>query len=282
MYEKLLSDTFPGFLSIRNEKHQIIYLNDNFKNWIRQFTDIDPLGKTNVELSKIVPQNVADTFMQCHDGSLDLYSSMESGQGLKKVIEFKNEDGKKENSQYFDVFKYIVFIDERPHIYTLAYEITDLFKENQLNLYSSITDSMTGAYNRRYLEMNYEQFEGKLAVLFDLDNFKMINDYEGHTVGDSILCDFVKILNNIDNTMAAIRLGGDEFILIVEETMTKEKLDIQLNKVREEFEDKFRRYRYLSFTFGIDEVKGGLEEMLIALDKKMYHRKYMRKGNYQK
>ena len=63
MFDKLLTETFPGLLSVRNEHHQIIYLNDNFINWIKEYTDVDPIGKTNVELAKLVPQNVAETFM---------------------------------------------------------------------------------------------------------------------------------------------------------------------------------------------------------------------------
>ncbi|MCD7995473.1 MAG: hypothetical protein LUK37_28330 [Clostridia bacterium] len=67
-----MAETYPGFLSLRNEKHQIVYLNQNFRDWIAKYTDVDPLGKTNIDLAAIVPENVADTFMQCHDGSLDL------------------------------------------------------------------------------------------------------------------------------------------------------------------------------------------------------------------
>lgn len=279
MYEKILSDTFPGFLSIRNEKHQIVYLNDNFKNWIKQFTDVDPIGKTNADLARIVPENVAETFMQCHDGSLDLYDRMNSQQGLKKNIEFKSEDRNPENSRYFDVFKYIVMIDRKPCIYTIAYDITNLYRENRANLYSSMTDSMTGAYNRRYLKMNYNQFYGHLAAIFDLDNFKMVNDFEGHGVGDSILCEFVSLLETVENVVAVIRLGGDEFMIILSLEIDEVNLDVQLGKMREAFEFKFNIYQYLSFSYGIGRIEKELKETLLLLDKKLYSNKYARKRN---
>ena len=78
MFEEILAETYPGFLSLRNEKHQIVYLNQSFRNWIAKYTDVDPLGKTNIDLAAIVPENVADTFMQCHDGSLDLQKDQDN------------------------------------------------------------------------------------------------------------------------------------------------------------------------------------------------------------
>lgn len=65
-------DTYPGLLSLRNEKHQIMWLNANFRNCVALYTNVDPLGKTNTQLAELVPTNVAETFLQCHDGSLDL------------------------------------------------------------------------------------------------------------------------------------------------------------------------------------------------------------------
>lgn len=279
MYEKILSDTFPGFLSIRNEKHQIIYLNDNFRNWIRQFTDVDPIGKTNIELAAITPPNVADTFLQCHDGSLDLYKKEDTAKGIKKILEFKSQDNKPEHSQYFDVFKYIVMIGGTPHIYTIAYDITDLFKENRANLYSSITDSLTKAYNRRYLELNIRQFSGHRAVMLDLDNFKMINDHEGHKTGDYILSEFANMLRDVKEIISVVRIGGDEFLAILTAGLPEEEIVRLFESLREEFEFRFRKYRYLSFSYGIEMLTDNIEDTLVLIDSKMYKNKYERKIN---
>lgn len=72
MFENLFAVTFPGFLSVRDADQKIIYLNRNFREWIATYTDVEPLGKTNPELARLVPKEVADTFMQCHDGSVEL------------------------------------------------------------------------------------------------------------------------------------------------------------------------------------------------------------------
>lgn len=277
MFDKLLTESFPGLLSIRNERHQIIYLNDNFRNWIKEYTDIDPIGKTNVELAKLVPKNVADTFMQCHDGSLELYEKMNQQKGFKKVIEFKGDDDKQQSSKYFDVFKYIVMVDDKPYIYTIAYDITSIYQENQLNLYFALTDSMTGVYNRRYLDQHFAQFIGHPAVLIDLDNFKRVNDEQGHTEGDKVLCEFVSILQSVNNCVAIIRLGGDEFLMVFSLEVDEKEIEVMIGKLQNKFEDMFERYQYLSFSYGIDRLDKSFQGSFSILDQKLYQKKYQRK-----
>lgn len=277
MFAKLLTEAFPGFLSIRNERHEIIYLNDNFRNWIKEYTDIDPIGKTNIQIAELVPKNVADTFLQCHDGSVELYNLEDKKQGLKKTIEFKGKDENIENSRFFDVFKFIVNVDDKPYIYTIAYDITDIYKENLENLHSSITDSLTNVYNRRFLEMKYSQFIGHFAILIDLDNFKYVNDTFGHDAGDEVLRTFSKLLTNIEKNIATIRLGGDEFLCIVSLDVTKQQLEEALVKFRAYFERKFAKYEKLSFSCGFQRLESNMHTSLKMLDKKLYKNKYMRK-----
>ena len=92
----------------------------------------------------------------------------------------------------------------------------------------SITDPLTGIYNRNYLNERLPQeiarsfrYGHPLSLLMcDIDHFKRINDTYGHVTGDKILKDFVDCLNgsirkNID-WMA--RYGGEEFLLVLPET----------------------------------------------------------------
>lgn len=92
----------------------------------------------------------------------------------------------------------------------------------------SITDSITGCYNRRYLE---EKLPGEIkrarryqrnlsVVMCDIDHFKMVNDTYGHQVGDTVLSAFARriqaaIRKDID-WMA--RYGGEEFVIVFPET----------------------------------------------------------------
>ena len=91
----------------------------------------------------------------------------------------------------------------------------------------SLTDGLTGVWNRRYLQMQFKQtlasanrFDRPFSVLLlDLDNFKDVNDTFGHQRGDAILIEFAQrvsvALREIDTF---VRYGGEEFVGLLSET----------------------------------------------------------------
>lgn len=116
----------------------------------------------------------------------------------------------------------------------IALNIANLMMRNTLyNL--SIKDSLTGLYNRRYLE---EFLERELircqikqlplgVIMFDLDYFKRINDTFGHEAGDIVL----KAISNLlkENTRQpdlCCRYGGEEFIAILPEQDWKKTIQV--------------------------------------------------------
>lgn len=92
----------------------------------------------------------------------------------------------------------------------------------------SITDSLTGCYNRSYLEEKLpkevkraSRYHRKLSlVMCDIDHFKKVNDTYGHQVGDMVLKEFVgRIRGSIRADIDWIaRYGGEEFIIVFPET----------------------------------------------------------------
>ena len=96
--------------------------------------------------------------------------------------------------------------------------------EFHMNLYeSSVNDPLTGAFNKKYFidtlskEFNYSlRHNNSLGLLMlDIDLFKRINDKYGHIVGDIVLQEVVKrIENNLRNEDVLCRYGGDEFAVI--------------------------------------------------------------------
>jgi len=89
----------------------------------------------------------------------------------------------------------------------------------------SVKDALTDFYNRRYLDFKLEELL-KLAkrsktnltlIMFDIDNFKDINDRYGHIAGDNYLIDVANTIHKLlsRSTDKAIRYGGDEFIIIL-------------------------------------------------------------------
>lgn len=91
----------------------------------------------------------------------------------------------------------------------------------------STTDALTKVYNRRFLEDFSKQYFEILKreknsfslLLVDIDDFKLINDSFGHDVGDKVLIELVTTIKNIirDNDFI-VRLGGDEFLVLLPNT----------------------------------------------------------------
>jgi two-component system cell cycle response regulator len=99
---------------------------------------------------------------------------------------------------------------------------------NQRNRILSITDALTGAYNRRYL---MEQLPRELercrryayplsVVMCDIDHFKAINDAGGHASGDEVLQQFAARAQKLirSNSDWISRYGGEEFLIVLPET----------------------------------------------------------------
>ncbi len=106
---------------------------------------------------------------------------------------------------------------------------------NQRNRILSITDALTGAYNRRYLMEQLprevercRRYAYPLSVLMcDLDHFKQINDQRGHAAGDDVLQQFAaraqKSIRSNSDWIA--RYGGEEFLIVLPETRARRRPD---------------------------------------------------------
>ena len=150
----------------------------------------------------------------------------------------------------------------------------------------SVRDSLTGLYNRRYMEETLEKEIGIAIkenhslgiILADVDNFKKINDTYGHAAGDSVLCDIADILlQNSRTSDAACRLGGDEFVLVLPGNSLSQTMK-KAESLRAVIRNRIFRYGdvdlgKVALSFGIAAVpESGLrvEEVLKAADDALY------------
>jgi len=161
--------------------------------------------------------------------------------------------------------------------------LQDAIKKKEFEILS-ITDSMTGIYNYRYLmselEKNQELFHKEnipfAAVLFDVDHFKSINDTYGHVEGDCALQAIVKCLQNMVRENDVIgRYGGEEFMVILSDTtvneayMIAEKCRQAISRLKIENLDT-----YISISGGVAEYNGeNIKDYIRSMDEKMYDAK---------
>lgn len=84
------------------------------------------------------------------------------------------------------------------------------------------TDPLTGLFNREYMEREVQAYLGEKGerhssalAIFDLDNFKQVNDLCGHLEGDRVLCMLASVLRkHFGGADIVGRLGGDEFTVL--------------------------------------------------------------------
>ncbi len=147
----------------------------------------------------------------------------------------------------------------------LKTQVSELEKEKEEARLKSETSHSTGFKNRRgldaYKEDLLDNHHSHVVIVADLDGLKKINDDKengGHDKGDEYIQSFVEFANKFFREEdLKFRIGGDEFLFIIENTSWDENLQEKLAKRLVENLAIFNQDRELklSFTFGIDEAK---------------------------
>lgn len=134
----------------------------------------------------------------------------------------------------------------------------------------SVVDPLTGAGNRRAFTSYVRHLPAGKQVAFifgDMNGLKRINDARGHDAGDEALCQAVRILEEKASPGQVFRMGGDEFLVVLD-SITQEELEQQMNEYRR----KLGAYG-LSMAFGgaIRQTPiADLDSLLTDVDRAMY------------
>jgi len=155
---------------------------------------------------------------------------------------------------------------------------------------SAHTDPLTGLANRRLLNEYFKgeverarRYKRPISIMYiDIDNFKAVNDRFGHAAGDRMLKGMAWIL--VKSTRKAdtpARIGGDEFALILPETMENGVRSVE-KRIREKFMALAKRYRWpvgLSIGAAVSAKPGGsIDALLEKADGLLYQVKGAGKG----
>lgn len=143
----------------------------------------------------------------------------------------------------------------------------------------SITDPMTGIYNRAGLKELYSEkvkLKSKfIIVLCDLDGMKKINDTMGHLYGDRYITFSIKVIKEVIGENCVLsRIGGDEFIILLDYMEESELKNIIIRideKIANLFEQKNTGVSIGYSIYGEDACE--FQELIEVADKKMYEQK---------
>jgi diguanylate cyclase (GGDEF)-like protein len=176
-------------------------------------------------------------------------------------------------------------------ILVYAYMLMERIDRNrrELELRSNL-DILTGLLNRRALldvvDTMFQRLHRnhrKFAMLFaDLDKFKAVNDELGHATGDLVLKQFAEIIrNSIRSSDIAARFGGDEFLILLENT-SLEDAEYVATRIQQQVNDWANENRIdVSVTFGLGEAPthgDNFHSLLEQVDRALYQSKTAHTG----
>ena len=187
-------------------------------------------------------------------------------------------------------------IDQR-HLLSLCYKQLSPLIKHEYNMLNSLlgmvtegkkgllkmatTDTLTGIGNRRLLEevfQAHQSLEERYGIalfllMFDIDEFKGINDTYGHNVGDMVLKELTALVSrSIRKSDLFVRWGGEEFAILLRYSDAPAVIKIA-EHIRKRIDDhQFQTIAHLTCSFGLTSVYQGetLEKVIDRADKALY------------
>lgn len=139
---------------------------------------------------------------------------------------------------------------------------------------SAVTDRLTGLANRNYFKISIEEKEEaaikgyQSMVVFDIDNFKTINDTMGHLEGDEILKQVAELAKEaVEDKGQIIRWGGDEFLILFKGGLEES------SKICEQLRRNIESETRVSVSMGICKMEGNIKNSFMKADKLLYQAK---------
>ncbi len=255
----------------------------------------DPLSKKERRLLKLLLSNVSHVVtyeMIEHDIYENKPMSMDALRALVRRVRAKLIDDIIENiiDEGYIIPSVPMYANKnleksvKQRIEILENENTLLKLEKDVLLEKSITDPLTGLYNRIKIQEIFlyeqEQFllhEDTLSViLMDLDNFKLVNDFHGHNVGDKYLKELAQTLTSFFRTVDIVgRWGGEEFLILLPKTSRGKAREIALRLRVKINEIECPEIGYQTASFGVASLSNNdtLNTLVNRADEALYRAK---------
>lgn len=205
---------------------------------------------------------------------------------LSEVVQFKYSFQIQEVEKFYEAK-----VVPRAHgqCFVFVTDITESHKMVSEVEYLSFHDQLTGLYNRRYLEINYERISTKrnlpiTVFVLDVNGLKLINDGMGHPVGDEFLVAISAVMKaSVDSESIIARIGGDEFVILIsnEQVRTIEEIAQKISGDVKKITIKgISASISLGYYSTIEHVMA-LDEMINIADELMYQQKLVLSSDYR-
>ena len=217
----------PSNIYIKDDRGRYIFTSENLlDNKLRGGRgNADILGKTDVEIrpDKENAQKALEADMEI----------IRQGKGTSYVIHV----GEKDDIQHLQIIKEPIMKPDgtAKGIITLINNVTEQVRLRERLEKASITDPLTGLYNRSYLDPYAKTIHRDEAaypislISLDCDGLKTVNDTLGHLAGDEYLRDTADLLHRVlPGRGTFFRIGGDEFLCVLPNTPEEEAAELIL------------------------------------------------------
>ena len=278
IFSKTILDTIESIVLITDKK-------DNIKSVNKAFEKI-----VGYKSEEVYGKNINRFLYNLN--SKKVYSNLEKLIEVSWITKDKKELHTTLNKSYL--------FDSNDKIYNIIYSGLDTTKQKKYEKIlkeKATKDQMTGLFNRStgtdYLKIliNEKTLNDHISIAYiDLDNLKTINDEYGHNVGDLYIIIISDILNNsIRENDYAVRMGGDEFMLILPSCRQEDVEKIVFKKIHDKISIKNKELLSenkptINISYGISEYKEKLykniDSFITSADEKMYKNKKMKKNKF--
>lgn len=256
-----------------------------FKNFYDEIRVVDPINNKvfsdefNSKINDNLNKKECST-SNCYDvwGKKSMCSTCISKKAYLKNDTFMKLEYNQKN--IFLVLASPIEIEERKYVVEILKDITnngEIVEGTGETDYLDLTiktmgenlvkDYLTGVYNKRYIDQRFSKEANRnlkesiptTVIMTDIDSFKRVNDTYGHLIGDKILRDFAKVLNNNirENSDWIGRYGGEEFIIVLNNTNMKNGVKVaeKLRKIIEKMSFDYDEISVkITASFGVCEV----------------------------
>ena len=255
-------------------------------NGIIEYVNDSVLVKTGYERSELIGNktNIFKSGKQTDAFYQELWKTILSGKNYNSII----IDKAKDERLYYADLKITPLFDEKnetiQNFVATSTDVTSRIKmEEKLKKLATI-DSLTQIYNRYEIDnaikmkiARYRRYKETFCLLmFDIDHFKSVNDTYGHDAGDRVLKALSHLVSNhIRTTDIFGRWGGEEFMILLENTKKEESFVIA-EKLRQSVEAAVIDTKYkITISIGVAQYEEpeSKEELVKKVDKALYRAK---------